>query len=89
MSSLLGIIATALNAVGAGPADETIIPGSAAIMSMSYDIDNKEMQLIFNSGSIYTYYNVSRQRWKAFSESSSKGRYFNNRVKPTYVYTRG
>lgn len=62
---------------------------SEAIVEVVYDRENKEMVVQFTSGAQYTYYNISVQRFNAFKNSASKGKYLNFRIKPAgYIYSR-
>jgi hypothetical protein len=61
---------------------------SSAIASLNYDRDRSTLLVRFNSGSLYAYSGVSRQRYQAFCAASSKGRYLNAQIKGNYPYRR-
>lgn len=62
---------------------------SSAVHRLTYDEDTKELTVYFNSGSVYTYVDVPRQKATYFIESaSSKGKYFVRKIRNRYIYSR-
>lgn len=62
---------------------------SSAVNFLSYNEDDEELTVHFNSGSIYRYHDVPKQRAKYFIESaSSHGRYFVRKIRNNYIYER-
>lgn len=61
---------------------------SSAISDVAYNTTLGRLTVTFNSGRTYDYFNVSPQRYKAFCEADSKGRYFNQNIRHGYAYTR-
>jgi lysyl-tRNA synthetase class 2 len=61
---------------------------SSAIDSLGYNEDDREMLVVFTSGSSYIYYDVSPKRFANFLNATSTGKYFNARVKDNYSYSR-
>ncbi|MEZ0389907.1 MAG: KTSC domain-containing protein [Verrucomicrobium sp.] len=58
---------------------------STSIMSIGYDDATKILEVQFKSG-IYQYFPVPKAVYKRFLVASSKGRFFNRFIKPTYDY---
>lgn len=57
---------------------------SSAISSVTYDDETLEMDVEFESGSEYTYYNVPKLVFEAFVTDDSPGRFFHQRIKNQY-----
>jgi hypothetical protein len=66
---------------------QQMIPASEAISEAVFDPENKTLAIQFVSGSSYLYENVSRQRFRAFENAASKGRYFVYRIRENYSYS--
>lgn len=60
------------------------ITSSTKMIKASYDKDKKELQVIFATGKIYTYYNVPEEVWIGFKNAPSKGSYFSRFIKGKY-----
>jgi len=65
-----------------------MLPDSEAIQEAIYDPDTKSLTIEFVTGGQYIYDDVSRQRFAAFKNSASKGRYFVHRIRENYAYSR-
>jgi hypothetical protein len=50
--------------------------------------DGKDMTITFTSGSTYVYSNVPNEVYTDFVNADSKGRYFHNNIKESYICTR-
>ena len=61
---------------------------SSAIAAIGYNSDDKRLVITFNSGKSYAYYGVSTQRYNAFCDANSKGKYFNRAIRNNYNYRR-
>jgi hypothetical protein len=61
---------------------------SSAIAQIGYNDKDSRMVVTFNSGKSYAYFQVSRQRYQAFCDAGSKGRYFNANVRDAYSFRR-
>jgi hypothetical protein len=61
---------------------------SSAIARIGYDPDDQRLVVTFNSGRSYAYFGVSRQRFTAFEQAESKGRYLNSQIKGRYSFRR-
>lgn len=58
---------------------------SSAIDGFHYDPATRNLHLRFTSGKVYVAREVSLERVQAFSENLSKGRYFNDQIRPFHV----
>ncbi len=61
---------------------------SSAIADVAYNNALGRLTVKFNTGRTYDYFNVSNQRYQAFCDADSKGRYFNQNIRHAYAYTR-
>jgi len=68
------------------PADMQLVE-SSNIDSIGYDDDLEELHVQFKSNlrDVYVYFNVPKSEYFDFLTSTSKGRYFNKYIKPTYT----
>lgn len=57
---------------------------STAILSGSYDPDSQELEITFQSGKTYTYYNVPEHEWQGLCAADSAGRYVRQHIQPAY-----
>jgi len=48
--------------------------------------ENNILEIEFNSGSVYQYYNVPIYVYEALIDAPSKGKYFNENIKWEYSY---
>lgn len=55
---------------------------SKNIKSAAYDQPNLTAEIEFNNGSIYQYYPFYENQWDEFIKSTSKGSWFNKKVRP-------
>lgn len=62
--------------------------GSTAISDIAYNSALGRLTITFNTGRRYDYFNVSAQRYQAFCNAESKGRYFNQNIRHAYAYMR-
>lgn len=61
---------------------------SSAIRGIGYDGGSQQLTVTFNSGRSYAYAGVPYQRYTAFEQANSKGRYFNSAIRNRYPYKR-
>lgn len=61
---------------------------SSAIAGIGYNNDAGRLEVTFQSGRSYAYYDVSRQRYQAFCNAGSKGRYFVKNIRNAYAYAK-
>jgi hypothetical protein len=69
-------------------AQEDCSVDSSAIAAAHYNREASELVLTFTGGRSYAYQGVSPQRYKAFCDSPSKGRYFNSVMRDAYPFRR-
>ena len=63
--------------------NRTIIE-SSMIRSIGHDADNATLELEFNSGAIWQYYDFPESIWYAFEGADSKGKFFHQEIKNQY-----
>ncbi|NTE01222.1 KTSC domain-containing protein [Agrobacterium tumefaciens] len=59
---------------------------SSVINSFSYHAESKILTIIFVSGYKYHYINVPQTVFNSFKSATSKGRYFNERIKNKFRF---
>ncbi|MEY8200761.1 MAG: KTSC domain-containing protein [Colwellia sp.] len=59
---------------------------SSNVDSIGYDSDNQTLEVEFNSGTTYQYYDVPEHVYDDLLSSSSVGSYLNQHVKNSYSY---
>lgn len=59
---------------------------SSMIQDIGYDPETETLEIGFNSGTVYQYFEVEQETYDAFMKADSKGRYFLDSVEPFYVY---
>ena len=59
---------------------------STVIDSFDYDIDRRELQVVFRSGRVYAYLDVPPELPPAMRAARSKGRFFNQNVRSAFRY---
>lgn len=63
--------------------NRTIIE-SSMIRSIGYDVDNATLELEFNSGAIWQYYDFPESVWYEFEGADSQGKFFHREIKNQY-----
>lgn len=63
----------------------TPIQGSTNVAGAGYDKDTREFAIRFHSGRTYTFLEVPEEVYEDFTEAASKGKFFNERIKDTFV----
>lgn len=61
---------------------------SSDLRSVGYDETSMTLEIEFNSGGIYQYYNVPETIYNSLMNASSHGKYFHQHIKDVYRYTR-
>lgn len=61
---------------------------STNILSVGYDETTSTLEVEFNSGSIYQYYNIEPALYEQFMQAPSKGQFLNVYIKNAYPYSR-
>lgn len=63
--------------------NRTIIE-SSMIRSIGYDADNSTLEIEFNSGAIWQYFDFPESIWYEFEGSDSQGKFFRREIKNQY-----
>lgn len=61
---------------------------SSNVVSVGYDPTSETLEVEFQSGSIYQYYNVGRTTYEAFMAAPSKGQFLAYQIKNRFPYSR-
>lgn len=61
---------------------------SSNLASVGYDSNNKLLEVEFNSGSIYEYFNVPEQEHLNLMSAQSHGKYFIANIRNDYRFSR-
>lgn len=61
---------------------------SSVLVSVGYDPETRTLEVEFVSAEVYRYFDVDPVDVLALLQADSKGRYFNERIKPRYGYAR-
>lgn len=72
---------------GDGKMERTFVE-SSNIMSIGYDEDSQTLEIEFNNGSIYQYFDVSKAEFDTLMGAESHGKYFNSNIKGVYRYVK-
>lgn len=67
---------------------ERIVVESSLIHSVGYDPRTATLELQFQDGNIYRYYDVEPETYRDLLEAPSKGHYFNEYVRDAYLFDR-
>jgi len=54
---------------------------STMIKSIGYDVDTSTLEIEFNSGAVWQYYDFPESDWYQFDGSASQGKYFHASIK--------
>lgn len=61
---------------------------SSNIKSASYDVDTKDMTIIFKGDSKYVYRDIPVDLYKKFTEAESAGKFFYSNIRNHYKYSK-
>ena len=61
---------------------------SSNIKSASYNVDTKDMTIIFKSDSKYVYRDIPVDLYKKFTEAESAGKFFYSNIRNHYKYSK-
>lgn len=61
---------------------------SSSLASAGYDPDMRTLEVEFNNGSVYRYYDVPAGVYGRLMRAQSKGRFLNAHIRDRYRYTR-
>jgi hypothetical protein len=67
--------------------DRTAV-SSSNITSVGYDANSETLEIEFNSGGIYQYYNFPQFMYDQFMQSGSLGTFFHANIKDAYSCSR-
>lgn len=67
---------------------EPVRLASSNVLAIAYDIDTNTLQVQFNDGSVYHYYDVPEDVAIAMLKTTSPGRFVWNELRDVYAYTR-
>jgi hypothetical protein len=59
---------------------------SSMIHAAGYDEDERELEVVFNSGEVYRYENVDKEVYEGLVAADSKGRYMRAHIIDMYPY---
>jgi len=59
---------------------------SSNLRSVGYNQDNQILEIEFNSGGVYRYFNVPANIHAGLMNASSHGKYFHSNIKDVYQY---
>jgi hypothetical protein len=62
--------------------------GSSNISEIGYDQMSETLEVMFNNGSVYQYYNVGQALFDELMKAPSKGQFLNVYIKNAYPYSR-
>ena len=62
--------------------------GSSNVIGITYDEATRECCVMFTSGAVYLYENVSPEEWASLQHASSKGSYVNLVLRRSHTYER-
>ena len=60
---------------------------SSNLASVGYDEKTKTLEIQFNHGGIYEYYNVDKRVYEELMKADSHGRYFYYNIRDDYDYS--
>lgn len=61
---------------------------SSNIAEVGYDLTSRTLEVLFNTGAVYQYFDVPQQIYNELMQASSKGGFINSNVKGHYRYAR-
>ena len=67
---------------------ERVPVSSSNIASVGYDPNSLTLEVEFNSGTVYQYFDVPQNVYEALMSTSSKGGFLNNQIKGVFRYAR-
>jgi ATP-dependent DNA helicase RecG len=62
---------------------------SSNLASVGYDAENKILEIEFNHGGVYQYFDVPKDAYNELMEADSHGKYFVHHIKGHYSYSKG
>ena len=61
---------------------------STLIHSVGYDAETGVLEVQFQDGNTYRFYDVEPEVYEEFLDAPSKGQYFNDYIRDAYLFTR-
>ncbi|CAB3817541.1 KTSC domain-containing protein [Achromobacter piechaudii] len=61
---------------------------SSTIVAIGYDEPSQTLEVEFNTGAVYQYYNVSQALFEQLMQAGSKGQFLAYQIKSAYPYSR-
>lgn len=61
---------------------------STNISSIGYDQDTNILEVEFNSGAVYQYFDVPEYVWRGLMDATSHGSFLTQNIKGVYSYSR-
>ncbi|MFH0810919.1 MAG: KTSC domain-containing protein [Pseudomonadota bacterium] len=65
----------------------TVVP-SSSISSIGYDSASETLEVEFQNGSVYQYYNVGQTIYDQIMIAPSKGQFLNSQIRNAFPYSR-
>jgi len=65
---------------------ERISVSSTNIVSIGYDVANQILEIEFNSGDVFQYYNVPEGIYESLMSSNSHGSFFHQNIRNEFQY---
>lgn len=59
---------------------------SSNVASVGYDPDSATLEIEFNDGSVYQYFQVPECHFRGLTDAGSVGKYFHRHIKGAYRY---
>jgi hypothetical protein len=67
---------------------DRIFVQSTNVTAIGYDEPSQTLEVEFNTGSVYQYYNVPQHLYDALMQASSKGQFINAYIKNAHSFSR-
>jgi KTSC domain len=61
---------------------------SSSLRSIGYDKRTRALEVEFLSGAVYSYAEVPPELWQALRDASSKGKFFQERIRDRFAFER-
>jgi hypothetical protein len=61
---------------------------SSNLASVGYDEENETLEIEFNHGGVYQYFDVPKEEYEALMNASSLGSYFFHNIRDGYEYSK-
>ncbi len=61
---------------------------SSMLRSIGYDIDSSTLELEFNNGGVWQYFDFTEAMWYEFEGADSQGKFFHREIKNQYSESR-